>query len=403
MNGDDEELARSYDVGFTMEDPAEIQARAQAEFEEQQSSDTEDFGRWSAGRDASTSQEFWDALDATDPLSFALAGGVGGAVATSPAPWRAAERAHEVAGEPLSAAVRSAEASRRGATGALNRRNKALRGVGVEAPTNHPLVNLKQSSDFFKNFPTPGNKSVNTTQQALGRKQFFQEEMIEGALSKKPPGFHRPTRKGNLYWAMEKVLDEGVPRWTAAMGSQMRGDPGFVDDAIRNAVEVFIREKTQERGHWGREVVKRRAVVASAQAAEAAHNANKAWKVAKGVGGKALKAAGIAGGVGAAAFMPTFMAMKQMANHGKLDATLAYMSYDLKGGPLDEGDLTDATYAELVKDIGMSDKLNQAGILSTDLHRAILQTAIREHIVEQTEIGQEGSPERYLGPFRMGE
>ena len=62
MNGDDKELARSYDVGFTMEDPAEIQARAQAEFEEQQTSDTEDFGRWSAGRDASTSQEFWDAL-----------------------------------------------------------------------------------------------------------------------------------------------------------------------------------------------------------------------------------------------------------------------------------------------------------------------------------------------------
>ena len=399
MNGDDKELARSYDVGFTMEDPAEIQARAQAEFEEQQTSDTEDFGRWSAGRDASTSQEFWDALDATDPLSFALAGG---AVAASPAPWRAAERAHEVAGEPLSAAVRSAEASRRGATGALNRRNKALRSVGVEAPTNLPTLNLRQSSDFFRNFPTPGNKSLTTTQQALGRKQFFQEEMIEGALSKKPPGFHRPTRKGNLYWAMEKVIDEGVPK--RMLENMTRGPgPHVVDDAIQNAVEKFIRDKTQERKHFGREVVKRRAVVASAQAAEAAHNTNKAWKVAKGVGGKALKAAGIAGGVGAAAFMPTFMAMKKMANHGKLDATLAYMSYDLKGGPLDEVDLTDSTYAELVKDIGMSDKLNQAGVLSTDLHRAILQTAIREHLIEQTEISQEGSPERYIEPFRTGE
>lgn len=383
MNGDDKELARSYDVGFTMEDPAEIQARAQAEFEEQQTSDTEDFGRWSAGRDASTSQEFWDALDATDPLSFALAGG---AVAASPAPWRAAERAHEVAGEPLSAAVRSAEASRRGATGALNRRNKALSGVGVEAPTNLSQVNIKQSSDFFRTIPTT----------APPRTQFFQEQMIEGALPKRPPGFHLPKNKGNMYWAMEKVLDEGVPDWAVRAS-------GSTEDAIQTAVENFIGDKTQERKHFGREVVKRRAVVASAQAAEAAHNTNKAWKVAKGVGGKALKAAGIAGGVGAAAFMPTFMAMKKMANHGKLDATLAYMSYDLKGGPLDEGDLTDSTYAELVKDIGMSDKLNQAGVLSTDLHRAILQTAIREHLIEQTEISQEGSPERYIEPFRTGE
>ena len=96
------------------------------------------------------------------------------------------------------------------------------------------------------------------------------------------------------------------------------------------------------------------------------------------------------------------MAMKQMANQGKLDATLAYMSYDLKNGPLDTNDLSESTYNELVGDMNMSDNLYEAGILSTDLHRDILRTAIREHLIEQTEIGQEGPAERFLEPFRMG-
>jgi|TARA_R110001592_G_scaffold35663_4_gene121090 hypothetical protein len=385
MKGTDKELAQSYDVGFTMEDPADIRARDQAEFEEQQLNDVEDQNRWSAGRDASTSQEFWDALDATDPLSFALAGGAGSAAA--PASWRGAERAHEAAGEPLSAAVRSAEASRRSATGALNRRNRALVSVGVEKPTNYPNINVDQSNRFFEQLTNP-RTGFNP------RTDYFQGRMIESSLKKRPPGFKVPRNTDDLYWATQKVIEEG--------GFVSPGDIP-TENQIHALTNSFIKKNTYDRASWSKEVVRRRAVVASAQAAEAAHNTNKAWKVAKGVGGKALKAAGVVGGAAGAAFMPTFMAMKQMANQGKLDATLAYMSYDLKGGPLEGGDLTDATYGELVGDVDMADKLNKAGVLSTDLHRSILQTAIREHVIEQTEIGQEGSPERYLEPFRMGE
>tara|TARA_R100000458_G_scaffold59949_2_gene73151 strand:- start:6154 stop:7341 length:1188 start_codon:yes stop_codon:yes gene_type:complete len=395
MNGDDKELAQSYDVGFTMEDPADIRARAQAEWEEQQLIDAEDIDRWSAGRDASTSQEFWDALDAADPISFAVAGGFGSATATSPKTWREAGRVHEAKAEDLEKIVRSKEASRRAAVGARNRRDKMLQQLGVETPTDSAFINEKQSDAFFSALPDKKKTGLVPTK----RTAFFEDQMIEGALSKRPPGFFRPRAKGNLYWAMNIAINEGVPGFNPRLSPAA----AHTEDWIRDNTRKFVREKSFERADYTRQIAQRRALVASAQADLAAHNANKFMKVAKGVGGKALKVAGIAGGAAGAAFMPTFMAMKKMAQQGKLDATLAYMSYDLKGGPLEESDLTESSFNELSEDIPMADKLYEAGVLSTDLHRRVLSSALREYLIEQAEIGQEGPAERYLEPFRMGE
>ena len=397
MNGEDKELSQSFDVGFTMDSAADIaekQARAQAEFEEQQLNDLEDEERWSAGRDASTSQEFWSALDSTDPISFYLAGGAAATEATSPASFRAAERAEDAAGESLEKAYKSAEASRRGASGALTRRNRDLARVGVEFPTNYPDANLQSSKDFFDSL---GYKNPRT--------QYFKETMKGGALARRPPGTKIPRKLGNVYWAMQKVLEEGVPKIVGEYRQEASSarSAALLETNIAKQVDNFIKLKTGERATWTREAAQRRALVANAQADLAAHKANRGFKVAKRVGSKALKTAGVVGGAAGAAFMPTFMAMKQMANQGKLDATLAYMSYDLKNGPLDTNDLSESTYNELVGDMNMSDNLYEAGILSTDLHRDILRTAIREHLIEQTEIGQEGPAERFLEPFRMGD
>ena len=369
----------TYDVGFTMEDPREIERKAQEEWEAGQAREAGDLERFAVGRDASQSEDFWGALDASDPLMLAVgkAAGAAGGLAT-PGEIKKAESAQELLESIKMDAVRSARSSLGGATGALNRRTEALVGAGVDIPTVFPDLNVAQERAL-----TGSGHPVSSR---------YRDKMVSAAKGAKVPGMKITGRmNAPLNWAMNKVLTEGS-------GGVDRPNAQVLDEMV----ERFIRDKTQERAFWSAEKRRRRALVTAATADHAAIKASRLANIGKGALRGAGKVVGLAGGVAGAAFMPSIIALKELGATGELDKTLGHMSYNLMGRPLNENDLSPETYDELVSDIGLAEKLFDVGVLSSDLHDALLLTAVRKHLLKEAQIGATGEPSELIGHRRHG-